>query len=158
MCKIMILITVTLSLLALPAIAEDHPKAEIFGGYQYLRLDPISTNGWNAAVTGNFNRWLGVTGDFSGIYKSGASLHTYMIGPQFSARTEHFTPFAHALFGGATVEESTAFSLALGGGLDVNAGKHLAIRLVQADWLYFRSGSEAAGKNARVSAGLVLRF
>jgi hypothetical protein len=150
---------VTLCFLALPAIAqEEYPKAEIFGGYQYLRLNPINLNGWNAAVTGNFNRWLGVTGDFSGMYKSGASLHTYMFGPQFSARTAHVTPFAHALFGGATVEGTSAFSMALGGGLDVNAGRHLAIRLVQADWMYFRSGGEAVGKNVRVSAGLVFRF
>jgi hypothetical protein len=153
-----LVIFVTLPMLALAAVAQDHPKAEIFGGYQYLRLDPISTNGWNAAVTGNVTRWFGVTADFSGVYKSGASLHTYMFGPQFSVRTERVTPFAHALFGGATVEGSSAFSMALGGGLDVNAGKHLAIRLVQADWLYFRSGGEAAGKNGRVSAGLVLRF
>jgi hypothetical protein len=48
--------------------------------------------------------------------------------------------------------------MAFGGGLDVNAGNHLAWRMVQADWLLFRSGGETDKKNVRVSTGLVFRF
>jgi opacity protein-like surface antigen len=158
--KTLIAVVVSALLLAVPAVAQqEYPKAEVFGGYQFTHLDPsINANGWNAAVNGNVNPWLGVTADFSGAYKNGGRVHTYMFGPTFSARTERITPFAHALFGGATGGGSSAFSMALGGGLDVNAGRHLALRLVQADWLLFRSGGVTDRKNVRVSAGLVLRF
>jgi hypothetical protein len=89
-------------------------------------------------------------------------MYTYMVGPTLSARTERVTPFVHALFGGASAggegETANAFAMAFGGGLDVNAGNHLAWRMVQADWLLFRSGGETDKKNVRVSTGLVFRF
>ena len=53
-------------------------------------------------VTRNVNRWFGITGDVSGSYKNGGHMYTYMVGPTLSARTERVTPFAHALFGGAS--------------------------------------------------------
>jgi hypothetical protein len=52
---------------------EEPIKGELFGGYQYTRIGGsggTNANGWNAALTGNVNRWFGVTGDFSGAYKS----------------------------------------------------------------------------------------
>ncbi len=157
-------VVVAMLLLGMQAAAQqEFPRAEIFGGYQFTHLDPsINANGWNAAVNGNLNRWFGVTADFSGAYKNGGHMYTYMFGPTFSTRTERVTPFAHALFGGATAGggegSATAFSMALGGGLDVNAGSHLALRLVQADWLLLRSGGVTDKKNVRVSTGLVFRF
>jgi hypothetical protein len=73
MCFAIIAVSLLFSLIA---VAQEAPKAELFGGYQYTRLNPngagtgFNFNGWNASLTGNANRWLGVTGDFSGIYKS----------------------------------------------------------------------------------------
>jgi hypothetical protein len=50
------LLTVTvLFLLASLAVAQDYPKAEIFGGYQFSRQNSSNLNGWNASLTGNFN-------------------------------------------------------------------------------------------------------
>jgi hypothetical protein len=70
-------------------MAQDFPKAEIFGGYQ-LTLDSTTLNGWNGTLTGNFNHWFGVTGDFSGAYKSegGEDFRndTYTFGPTIAAR------------------------------------------------------------------------
>jgi hypothetical protein len=41
--------------------ANAAPKAEIFGGYQYTHFDGgPNMNGWNGALTGNFNSWFGV--------------------------------------------------------------------------------------------------
>ena len=156
---------VSILTLAMSAAAQqDFPRAEVFGGYQFSHFDPsLNANGWNAAINGNFNRWFGVTGDFSGAYKNGGHMYTYMFGPTISARTERITPFAHALFGGANLGVSgegslNAFAMALGGGLDANLNHHLSLRLVQADWLLLRSGGETAKKNVRVSTGLVFRF
>lgn len=148
----------------LPALAQkDFPRAEVFAGYQFGHFDPaLNASGWNAAVTGNVNHWFGVTGDFSGVYKNGGHLYTYMFGPVFSARSERVTPFAHALFGGARAGDggggANAFSMAFGGGVDLNAGNHFALRLFQADWLLLHSEGETFKKNGRVSAGLVFRF
>src|SRR5947209_11735280 len=54
------------------AVAQDTPKFEVFGGYSFasasrtLTLDRSrpNLNGWNASVAGNFNRWIGIVGDF----------------------------------------------------------------------------------------------
>ena len=52
------LLTVTILLfLASLAVAQDFPKAEIFGGYQFSRQNSSNLNGWNASLTGNFNHW-----------------------------------------------------------------------------------------------------
>ena len=104
------------------AFAQDHPKAEIFGGYSYLRLRSgidQNLNGWNAALTGNFNRFLGITADFAGNYGSetvdttiggvttrvGADIknYTFLFGPQIGYRAGKVRPFGHALFGAGHV-------------------------------------------------------
>lgn len=163
-------------LLALPVFAQDSYKAEIFGGYQYTRLNPgdgadgENYNGWNASVTGNLNDWLGITADFSGGYKNVLGVDTdvrnFLFGPTVSYNEmERVKPFAHALFGvsragagfaGLDVSD-TAFAMALGGGVDVGVHKNLAVRLIQADYLMTRFGSETQN-NARISTGVVFRF
>ena len=145
------------------ATAQDFPGLEVFGGYQYTHLQTsINASGWNASATGNLNHWLGGTADFSGAYKSGLHFHTYMFGPVFALRkSEAITPFAHVLVGAAKASNfgsTTGFSMAVGGGLDVKLGNHFALRLVQGDWLPFRSGPDWVKKNVRVSTGIVLRF
>jgi len=151
-----------MGLLLFVGMAQAEPRAEVFGGYQYTHLDPsTNANGWNAALTGNFNQWLGVTADFSGAYESGFKFHTYTFGPVVSAHLPIAKPFVHALFGGATASgggtSSTGFDMMLGGGLDVGHGS-LAWRVVQADWMITRFSGFTDKKNSRVSTGIVLRF
>ena len=95
---------VAVVLFDLSAAAQNGcPTVEIFGGYQFTHLEPtLDANGWGAAVNGNFNRWLGVTADFSGTYKNSAHIYTYMFGPSFTARTGRVSAFGHTLLGGAT--------------------------------------------------------
>jgi hypothetical protein len=70
-------------------------KAEIFGGYQLTHFDSRpNSNGWNAALTGNFLPFLGVTADFSGVYNSGTHFYTYTFGPEVHARALGVKPFA----------------------------------------------------------------
>jgi hypothetical protein len=155
----LMILALSLGLLSLPAMAQDFPKAEIFGGYQYTHFEPgLNANGWNASLTGNVDRWLGIAADFSGAYKSGGHVHTYMFGPVVSARSDKVTPFAHALFGGASGGGTTAFAMAFGGGADVKVADKVAFRLIQADWLVLRSEGFTSKKNVRVSTGLVFRF
>src|SRR3954469_4885679 len=123
--------------LSATSFAQDFTKAEVFGGYQYTRInlgngvDGQNFNGWNAAAQYNWSKAFGIKADFSGAYKnvSGVSLrqHTFLFGPVLSARSDKATFFAHALFGGAhdTADtgsaffgsaSDTAFAMALGGG------------------------------------------
>jgi opacity protein-like surface antigen len=159
-------------------VAQDNAtKAEIFGGYQWTNVDDLGSgvgrqnfNGFNGAVTGYFNENLGITADFSGAFKTesgvSAKVYTYTFGPTIRVPMDKATPFVHALFGGGRISAdesgtnlftSNGFVYALGGGLDVNASKNVAIRIGQFDYL----GSRFEGttfKNFRYSAGIVFKF
>jgi len=112
---------------AAPISVSDFSRLEVFGGYSYLYLrngEPgsvqmpaaMSTNGWDAALTYNINRYLGLSAEFSGQYAgdffgsndliSGAGInhntqvHNFLFGPTVTRRTRgKLTPFAHVLFG-----------------------------------------------------------
>jgi hypothetical protein len=170
------LLFVLVAMMSSPVFAQDYPKGEIFGGYQFLHADfqgtGLNFNGWDASVQGNVNKWFGVKGDFSGNYKSenGASLkvYTYAFGPVLTARqSDRLQPFVHVLFGGAHVTGSAiglgsasvnGFALSTGGGVDAVVSKHLAVRLGQFDWVYLHAEGESLSKNVRYSAGVVFRF
>jgi opacity protein-like surface antigen len=157
------LLAAVLGLFSFSAAAQDYPMAEFFGGYQFTHLNPnVNANGWNISVTEYANSWFGVKGDFSGAYKSEGNLHTFMFGPVFALRkAQTVSPFAHALVGVAYLSDgraTTGLSMAVGGGLDVKVNQHFAVRIVQADWLPFRVGSDWVKQNARISTGLVWRW
>ena len=176
--KTLLSLVVVAGLLSIPLMAADYPKAEIFGGYQYLRVNDvfstghgINFNGWEASLTGNVNQWLGVTGDFGGAYKSvsGANLHIYTYGGGPVINLNHagvVNPFVHALFGGARLGASASgvgsggtngFTMMYGGGADVKMSKMFALR-GQVDWQYFRFSGVTFSKNVRLSTGIVFRF
>ena len=74
-------VTSLVLVVSLSTMAQDYPKAEVFGGYSFLHSDdslsfraPGATlHGWNASITANLNRWFGLTADFSGHYDSSSS-------------------------------------------------------------------------------------
>lgn len=101
---------------------------------------------------------------------------SFMAGPRFTLRkNERITPFVHGLVGldrwkisgsvdidGQNVEldtgaTSNGLGVAVGGGLDVNVNKHIAIRLVQADYFLTRHESET-WNNINLAFGVVFRF
>jgi opacity protein-like surface antigen len=115
-----------------------------------------------------------------------STLFTYLFGPRFSYRGyKKVTPFAQVLFGGAHITDVTAsgmtiggpptqvtiaksanaFAMAVGGGFDWNVQKHVAIRVVQVEYLMTRftnpfslTGATGTQNNLRVSAGIVFRL
>ena len=151
---------------ALSATPVFCQSVEIFGGAQFGHLESsYNAVGWNAAVTGNFKHVVGITVDVGGAYRSKAvnsSIHTYTVGPVFTARLPVVQPFVHVLFGGATVSvegaRSTAFAMLAGAGLDIGLRKGIGLRLVQADWLMTKFNSNTQERQGRVSAGLVIKF
>jgi hypothetical protein len=176
------LVLVVVAFLTLPLTAEDYPKAEIFGGYQYLHLGngaDINASGWNASLTGNFNGWFGVSADFSGDYKTDAhtigpiianvdtKIYSYAGGPVVSLNSGgKINPFVQALFGGAHLSASASgagsgssngFTTMVGGGADFKINRAFAFRGL-ADWVYYRFSGDNESHNLRVSLGIVLRF
>ncbi len=185
--KFLVLIVLP-TLLALPMSAQDNPKIEVFGGYQYLHDsnidsfgDSANSNGWNASATVNFSQHLGVAADFSGSYKTntkGGPFHayTYTFGPVASWNSSSkIKLFTHALFGGAHSIPTACsvggdpsqcrgdlsvngFAMMLGGGVDLRVDKHIAYRIFQSDWIYLPAQAGGHTKNVRLSTGLVFRF
>lgn len=171
----LIIVLFCIVMLAATAASQERPRGSIFGGYQYTRIGGaagVSTNGWTAAVTGNVNRWLGVTGDIGGSYKSfggaNGNAYTFMFGPTFSRndKTKGATPFAHFLVGGFRASagfggmsaSTSGFAVMAGGGVDVNVTRSTAIRVIQGDWLVWRTQGLTEKANGRISSGLVFRF
>lgn len=165
---------VCLSIVTLAVVAHAAPNATLFGGYQYTRFDTgpitsgssifrsgIGANGWNAALTGGFNSWLGIRADVSGAYPNGFNFYTYTAGPEFSIHLPIIRPFAHALFGLARVTgfgaATNGFDTMIGGGVDLGNGI-LAWRLAQFDWMYTRFNGVSNSRNVRICTGLVIRL
>lgn len=115
------------------AVAQDYPKAELFGGFNITHLDteniqsvlPAGTNvkewypGWEIAGQYNLTKLIGIKGDISGNYGQpisfpgvtgfpSARAYSFLFGPVVSVRRDRITPFVHALFGGnhASVDAS----------------------------------------------------
>jgi outer membrane protein OmpA-like peptidoglycan-associated protein len=169
---------------------EVTPAFELFGGYSYMRFnvkgltshDNFDLHGGTASIAGNVNRWLGLVGDFGG-YKvadtpsgTSANAYTFLFGPKFSHRGDRWTPFMQFLFGAAHAKadvstsapgffsaasfHENSFAMALGGGVDLKLGKHVAWRIFQGDYLFtkFQDGNNNQQNNIRAATGLVFRF
>ena len=146
--------------MSVPVFAQEAevvtPQVEVFAGYSYLRLYGTNNNGGQGAVTYNVNRWLGITGDVSGYAGTNGSDSNGLVlaGPRFTYRRGPVTPFVHLLAGGIFGGGDGAGAFGFGGGVDAKISKHVAIRLIEADYIAttFRSN------NGRISVGLVFRF
>jgi len=141
---------------------------------------PFNLFGGTGSIQGNIRDWFGLKADFGGYtFKelnpgTDGRLYTYMFGPVFTARNNpKWTPYFHTLFGVARLTASApginthanVFGSLLGGGVDWNASRHIAIRLFQAEYLLtkFNDGiPPGSGKNrqngARLSSGIVFNF
>jgi len=171
---------------------DSYPAVDLFVGYSFVRFstntggikEKFNWHGLTGALAGNVNRWFSLVGDF-GFYRIkdlprpvSGSAYTFLFGPQFSHRGEHWTPFVHALFGAARLSDiqvstvpsgsaffnrsfsQNSFATALGGGVDGNFNKHIGVRIFQVEYLLtkFTDGGDNKQNNLRASAGLVLHF
>lgn len=154
-------------------------------------IPDFNMNGGSASIAYNPNEWLGVVADFGGYHTGDiggvpvdAKMFTYLFGPKISMRHGRWSPFVQTLFGGAHVSgninvvpagivrpqgivpgfesgSENAFAMAIGGGVDVNATRHIGIRVGQVEYLMTRFGvvnSSDTQNNLRISAGIVFRF
>lgn len=172
-----ILIMLCLSGMAM-AQQPTYPKAEVFGGYNFTYFNSnASMDGWLAAVTGNFSPLFGVTMELAGVYgkerietvlKTRASMHSFMAGPQFTARRGVFAINAHMLAGvarlGAGIDflgarldvGETHFIMAIGPGINIGGPSRRIGGRAQFDYLPI--AANGFGGHVRVSSGIVVRF
>jgi opacity protein-like surface antigen len=94
-----------------------------------------------------------------------ANLFTYMFGPEVKFHAGRLQPFGEVLFGGAHSNfygnacssvsglcgsrspSNNAFSMAVGGGVDIAVSRKISIRLVDADFVLNRFGNNFTGGN-----------
>ena len=118
---------------------HETPKVEVFLGYSRFGTGSNNTvtgnrmvdlNGGSASVAFNFNRYLGIVGDFGGyddsqlqltgtgvnqplVVNSSGMAYTYLFGPRLSFRNQtRFTPFAQVLAGAVHASAVTVNSCA----------------------------------------------
>ena len=168
------------------ARAQDVPKVDLFAGYTYIHGNVvvsgqgISLNGGSASVAYNWNDWLGLAADF-GSYVQGSvagqgktlNVTTYLFGPRLSWRKlDRFTPFGQVLLGGGhaggTLYTSGAnplgtqnsFAMTAGGGVDWNANRRVAVRLIQSEYLrtQLHNGVNTNQNSLRLLFGVVFHF
>jgi outer membrane protein OmpA-like peptidoglycan-associated protein/opacity protein-like surface antigen len=148
-------------------------------------LLPVSSRlEWNprgagASVTYNFDNWLGLTLDTSthwGSRESGlvkriddAAFSNLSFGPKITFRHNRFAPFFEVLVGDHRLmpdafHDVDKLGVMLGGGLDVRVSRHLALRLIRADFVLsnYRYGPSSVPsteiRGLRAQTGLVLTF
>ena len=164
--RLVLVLTVMAVLVPTSLWAQDN-KADIFGGFSILSLsdsvDRTTAPGWQAAVSGNVTPMFSIVGDFGGQYKDGGSAMEYLFGPRATHRTDKASLFGHALFGGTHFSDGGGnhFTMAYGGGVDVNAGDKMAVRVVQFDWMPIKNSGTGGGwsKNSiRLGFGVVFKI
>ena len=133
-----------------------------------INVPAFSANGGVGELAFNFNHWLTAVASFNAVHNGNIggfhvdqTLFGYMFGPRINARVGRVTPFVETLFGsthdsrsfpvpGTTtqignttlaqrfVNDANAFSMEIGGGLDLNISEHLAFRPIKLDYYMTR--------------------
>jgi outer membrane protein OmpA-like peptidoglycan-associated protein len=135
--------------------------------------------GAGASLTYNFNRWFGLTLDTSTHWGSGeatlfrriddAAFSNLSFGPKITFRHEHFSPFFEVLVGDHRLmpdafHDVDKLGVMFGGGLDINFSRHVALRLIRADYVVsnYRYGPRSVPstdiRGLRAQTGLVFMF
>jgi opacity protein-like surface antigen len=166
-------------LLAVSALAQETPVADIGLGYAFLHdaeIDENFTTGWLASLNYNFSRTLALTGEVGGSYKSfpsgdevpvdlDLSLHSLMGGFRFMGRgNESLHPYLQILAGAVRGQVSvdgvdfgaseTNFALQPGIGVDFKLAGRVSLRL-GGDYRWIKGeGGADNGSEYRAHAGI----
>jgi outer membrane protein OmpA-like peptidoglycan-associated protein len=161
-----------------------YPGADVHGQLPGA-LFPISSRlesnprGAGASITYDFNRWFGLTLDTSTNWGSGeitlakriddAAFSNLSLGPKITFRSHRFSPFLEALLGDHRLmpdafHDVDKLGFMFGGGLDINLSRHVALRLIRADFIYSNysfgppSGPSTDIRGLRLQTGLNFMF
>jgi PDZ domain len=167
-------------------------RADLFAGYSYVNIDTNgltsrqSANGWEASISGNFNKWFAVEGDVSGYFKTysvnlvspstgcvyfgGCSATIKVTDYSFAGGPRvNFKPiFIHALFGGDHLtggppisESQDSIAGLVGGGVQWKVSGPWSVR-ASVDYVFTRhnifGGPSVTQNDYRAGAGIVYSF
>ena len=154
---------------------------ELFGGYEFARLDSgggvmTNLNGALGSFGWNVRPWLQLVADSSYNLTTISGTKNVLYGNHWGPRLFHYgryplgaVPFVEALFGGSRADTTVSgvggyttsancFSFKVGGGLDIHPSRHLKIRLFDFDYYRTAFGTNLHQNNYSASVGLVLRL
>jgi outer membrane protein OmpA-like peptidoglycan-associated protein len=161
-----------------------YPGADIHGQLPGALL-PLSSRletnprGAGASLTYNFNNWFGLSLDTSTHWGSGeaglarriddAAFSNLSFGPKVTFRHHYVSPFLEVLVGDHRLmpdafHDVDKLGFMFGGGIDVNLSRHVALRLIRADYVmssyrYGPSGVPTTDiRGVRLQAGLNFMF
>jgi len=162
-----------------PTVNESFNCAGGGGTFTY-NVSSLVGLGADLGGCGYFGGTLGqpISSDLSG------NTFTFLFGPRFTFRnSSRFEPFTDLNFGGAHLSltcnnnvanlcpgnpsfSTTAFALTVGGGLDIKLSKKVALRLVQAEYLYTHFGNGCSSplcsgneqNSFRLKSGIVINW
>jgi outer membrane protein OmpA-like peptidoglycan-associated protein len=161
-----------------------YPGGDIHGQLPGALL-PLSSRlesnprGAGASLTYNFNHWFGLTLDTSthwGSRETGlanriddAAFSNLSLGPKITFRHKYFSPFVEVLVGDHRLmpdafHDIDKLGVMFGGGIDANLSRHVALRLIRADYVFstYRYGppnlSNTDISGVRLQAGLNFMF
>ena len=157
------------------------PLVELFGGYEFARLDGgggtgTNLNGALGSFGWNLKPWLQIVADtsYNVVTISGTKTVLYgnHWGPRFFRHTRNrwgATPFVEALVGGSRADttvtgtggyttSNNCLSYKVGGGVDIHPYRHFEIRLFDVDYYRTAFGVNLHQNNYSASAGIVLRL
>jgi outer membrane protein OmpA-like peptidoglycan-associated protein/opacity protein-like surface antigen len=162
-----------------------YPHSDIHGQLPGAALPFPGTNlesnprGVGVSATYDFNNWFGLTLDTSTHWGSGeatfarriddAAFSNLSFGPKFTMRRNHIAPFFEVLVGDHRLmpdafHDIDKLGLMIGGGLDINLSRHVALRLIRADFVMssYRYGPPSVPstdiRGVRAQTGLVFMF
>jgi hypothetical protein len=154
---------------------------ELFGGYEFARLDSgggvmTNLNGALGSFGWNVRPWLQLVADTSYNVTTISGTKNVLYGNHWGPRLFHYgryplgaVPFVEALFGGSRADTTVSgaggytasancFSFKVGGGLDIHPSRHLKIRLFDFDYYRTAFGAGLHQNNYSASVGIVLRL
>ena len=154
---------------------------ELFGGYEFARLDNgggvmTNLNGALGSFGWNVRPWLQLVADTSYNVTTISGTKNVLYGNHWGPRLFHYgryplgaVPFVEALFGGSRADTTVSgaggytasancFSFKVGGGLDIHPSRHLKIRLFDFDYYRTAFGAGLHQNNYSASVGIVLRL
>jgi opacity protein-like surface antigen len=153
---------------------------ETLHGYGFgIAFNPHKNFGLVAEFTSNHGASGPVTIPEGTIPELDTRVYSVLFGPRLSARYSAVTVFGHGLLGWGNMklenektadpdvsESNTEFTMAIGGGLDINVAKHVAIRAAQLDYMPIHTdintrltgGTSSWLHNLRYQAGIVFKF
>jgi hypothetical protein len=157
--------------------AQKLPEIDLYGGYSYVRFNSPSLgfssysnlNGYSASITApHLYEQLGLTFNGSGAYGSELTVYNFLLGPQFTFDRGRIRFFGNALFGKGEAKVQTktttrneiasqGFAAAVGGGVDINIARRIAVRAIDIDYVHMKTFGNTQN-TLRISAGVVYQF